>query len=615
MEKKYKLNLSDIAKEVYEVINSDLAKDERFKEKKSVREDKIKKIDNEIQACEEQKNTGARLNQKIWEDLVINMDNEIKTLEDKKEKVKEELKEFEKIEQIYENSLEKAEERYNDKKEEIEKEQKRLEEEKDKKTDELFEKKKKYGIKVPDNTHGYIYRYTKEEKVVVEKIENEMNVIEKQYDSKIADFQTQLDENKVIFNKFRLALKIEKQLKEFIDEEDLKIRPATEEDLNVEEVKPESSNSESTKSETEKVEPVKPEPEKNESVNSEIVKTEEKKDEHIKTETPKSKTENKDQEKVESTKTDEELLKESGITGDNLSELLKTINNEKEEKNETKDNDFAKKVQEAQNTVTEIKINSKKYNSDIEKDKMIEYTTEDARQHFSNASYGVESDYDWKKLNITKYLKKAFPESDEKKLEEFKNADPNIVKILSNNPKQLQEYADFLNGKKEKNEKMSFNLEYNIRGKMPNEQKKDLEEYAFINRNIAKVKKTPIQAVKFAFKGLLEKFRKVKALPSADLIKTVPVKDEDMEKITKKNIERNMETEKFFSDKVKTIDKKNKTTTVVKPEMYRNSYDDIISFGEKYKVDNSDNHIENVATEKTKDENGFRQPTPEDLNK
>ena len=47
MEKKYKLNLGDIAKEVYEVINSDLAKDERFKEKKSVREDKIKKIESD----------------------------------------------------------------------------------------------------------------------------------------------------------------------------------------------------------------------------------------------------------------------------------------------------------------------------------------------------------------------------------------------------------------------------------------------------------------------------------------------------------------------------------------------------------------------------------------
>ena len=268
MEERYKLNLGDIAKEIYEVINSDLAKDDKFKEKKSVREDRIKKIDEEIQACEKQKSEGNGLNQKIWEDLVINMDNNIKNLESKKEKIKEELKEFEKIEKIHENSLKKAEERYNYIKEKIEKEQKRLEEEKDKKTDELFEKKKKYGIKIPDDTHGYTYRYTKEEKIVVEKIENEMNAIEEQYDSKIVDFQTQLDENEIIFNKFRLALKIEDKLKEFIDEENTKSEPAKPEPVKPEPVKPEPA-----KPEPVKPEPVKSEPTKHEPAKSEPVKT------------------------------------------------------------------------------------------------------------------------------------------------------------------------------------------------------------------------------------------------------------------------------------------------------------------------------------------------------
>lgn len=151
---------------------------------------------------------------------------------------------------------------------------------------------------------------------------------------------------------------------------------------------------------------------------------------------------------------------------------------------------------------------------------------------------------------------------------EFQYADPNIVVALKNNPEKLQEYADFLNGKKkiDKEQKMSFNIKYDIRGlsksEMSDEEKQQIEDYAFIHRNIAKIKKTPIQAIKFAFKGLLEKFRKVKALPAASLIYTMS--DEG-----KKSYYKAYEQSKSFKESLKVEEKEEKANTNIDEKMNR----------------------------------------------
>lgn len=185
-----------------------------------------------------------------------------------------------------------------------------------------------------------------------------------------------------------------------------------------------------------------------------------------------------------------------------------------------------------------------------------------------------------KKSNISKesmeQLLKTYKEqkkqvkTEGKKLE-FQYADPNIVVALKNNPEKLQEYADFLNGKKkiDKENKMSFNIKYDIRGlsksEMSDEEKQQIEDYAFIHRNIAKIKKNPLQAIKFAFRGLLEKFRKVKALPAGNLIK----EEYTMSDEGKESFDKAYEQSKAFKESLKVEEKEEKTNTNIDEKMNR----------------------------------------------
>lgn len=185
-----------------------------------------------------------------------------------------------------------------------------------------------------------------------------------------------------------------------------------------------------------------------------------------------------------------------------------------------------------------------------------------------------------KKSNISKesmeQLLKTYKEqkkqvkTEGKKLE-FQYADPNIVVALKNNPEKLQEYADFLNGKKkiDKENKMSFNIKYDIRGlsksEMSDEEKQQIEDYAFIHRNIAKIKKNPLQAIKFAFRGLLEKFRKVKALPAGNLIK----EEYTMSDEGKESFDKAYEQSKAFKESLKVEEKEEKTNINIDEKMNR----------------------------------------------
>lgn len=458
----------------------------------------------------------------------------------------------------------------------------------------------------------------------IDKAINEAELEHKIIMNKISNFELKYDENHIALNGNEQRELFDKSHKIIDRINDLKEAKTKCEEYLVELKQPSKevetinsilngtydSKEESTKTEPAKVEPAKAEPEKTEPAKTEPTKVEPTKVEPAKTEPTKAEPAKTEPAKVESTKTEPTKVEQEKSDEEKVV-IPKEVKTKEQQENKLKN-------------VKTIHINGKESKIYVNKDE----------ENPLKIYYGDDKD-----IIINEYIRNAFneeikdKETEQKKYAEFQYADPNIVAILKNNPEQLQEYADFLNGKKkiDKEQKMSFDIKYDIRGlsksEMSDEEKQQIEDYAFIHRNIAKIKKTPFQAIKFAFKGLLEKFRKVKALPAGDLIKE---DDYTMSDEGKKAYEKAYEKSRSVKESLNKVEKTEEQTNDNKenPEKKMNRYEEIAqkmnqdflnqtaSWRENIKVENKNNQIENNANNKSEEkaqENSLRKPTEKDL--
>ena len=138
---------------------------------------------------------------------------------------------------------------------------------------------------------------------------------------------------------------------------------------------------------------------------------------------------------------------------------------------------------------------------------------------------------------IKGYLKEIYPEMNFKsneglqELKKYEKADVNIVKILRNNKKLLNDYISRLNGIDIENNdyvKISYDISKLSKANISKEEKKQLEKNAYEHRNIAKIKKNLLQSVKFALWNFNEKRNNDKSIKSFPITQA-PVKTEELE--------------------------------------------------------------------------------------
>lgn len=159
--------------------------------------------------------------------------------------------------------------------------------------------------------------------------------------------------------------------------------------------------------------------------------------------------------------------------------------------------------------------------------------------------------YDDKMVEIKKILSKINPKIDfesedgKNELKKYEKADFNIVDVLKNNPERLQEYIDLLNGEIEQDteDAKALKISYDIRklnkAKISKEEKKELETIAYEHRDIADVKTTFFQKIKFAFRGFKDRMNKSKEQKLLEAGQNKDISEEsELDSETKKAIEK-----------------------------------------------------------------------------
>lgn len=220
---------------------------------------------------------------------------------------------------------------------------------------------------------------------------------------------------------------------------------------------------------------------------------------------------------------------------------------------------------------------------------------------------------------ISEALQKVYPEIDfasedgQQELKKYEDADPNLVKVLSNNKNRLEEYIALLNGEKkiDVNDKNALKITYDIRKlskcELSKKEKEAIEDYAFKHRDIAEVKKNALQSIKFKFREMKEKRenkKAVKALKSGKIV-TPPVKDgissEAKDTITKMVDDKNKRAKNIDSmdqfilsdeEKQKLKEEKDKR---IKEEKQRQDEERI-----KWQIENISKKIENATSNEEK---------------
>lgn len=273
------------------------------------------------------------------------------------------------------------------------------------------------------------------------------------------------------------------------------------------------------------------------------------------------------------------------------------VENEKPEKVEP-DKELLEKAEAARKQIDKMQFDS----TNDKNNTVIHYFTADSKGHLEVAKYKFRDGE--KEQIIIDALKTAYPNMKDQELSnefaKYKNADPNIVKLLAEkgNANRLVEYGNLLNKKiiKKDKAKEPLYIEYDIsklsKSNMSDEEKQELENYAFQHRDIAKIKKNLLQTIKFAFRSFKEKTIKSKNVKALNPGVTVAaLEDKGLSDDTKQKIQN------MVDEKNKRFDEKNKRFA----EIAKRANDEFLkqtdSWRESIKTENSDNKIETKAVE------------------